>query len=371
MPLGAIRTLIIDDSALIRTVLADHLAECADIEVVGKAINGKHGVELVRELRPDVVVLDLHMPVMNGLDALDAILDIRPVPVIVFSAVSQEGAETALEALDRGAVDFLPKPSNRDQVRAITDGALVERIRAIAYTQPLCLERTPRGAHGGTPGAPKAKEEPVCPDQATDESILGSFGIAIGISTGGPPALADLFRQLQPPLPPIFVVQHMPAPYTGSLARRLNEVTALTVREATSCEPARPNHVYIAPGGRHLRIRRGTGPRISCMDGAPVQRHKPSIDVLMKSVAEVYGARATGLIMTGMGRDGVEGCRAIAEAGGTVFGQDQASSAVYGMNKLAFSLGVVHEQFSLTAAGELLTRHVRELLFSAVETPTG
>ena len=362
MPLGTIRVLIVDDSALIRTVLADHLEEYPDITVVGKAINGKHGVELVEELDPDVVVLDLQMPVMNGLDALDAILAVRSVPVLVFSSATQQGADLALEALDRGAIDFLPKPSGKEQVRETTNGALVERIRAIAWTRP-----------SGGPNTSDSRTRPASSDsnvtrEATlidqDEATLSRVAIAIGVSTGGPPALATLFRSLQPPLPPIFVVQHMLAPYIGSLARRLDSVTALNVAEAASYESPRPNHIYLAPGGRHMSVRGGDHPRISCSDGPPVKRHRPSVDVLMKSVAQTYGSRSIGVIMTGMGQDGVDGCHAISQTGGYVLAQDETSSVVYGMNKLAIVSGAVDEQFSLSCGGKVLTRRVGELVRS-------
>ena len=363
-----IRVLIVDDSALIRTFLADQLESVSDITVVGKAINGKHGIELVRELEPDVVVLDLQMPVMNGLEALEAILDIRPIPVLVFSSATLKGADLALDALDRGAIDFLPKPSDRAQIRETMEGALVERIRALAETRPV---------KGGPTTAPRNRApESHAPENrqivldAETEAELAEFAIAIGVSTGGPPALATLFQDLAPPQPPILVVQHMLAPYVGSLARRLDSLTPLQVEEAVSGEVPLPNHVYLAPGGHHMRLRTGRQPRIICEDGPCVKRHKPSVDVLMKSVAETYGANAIGVIMTGMGQDGVEGCQAIRDAGGYVLGQDKTSSVVYGMNKLAFVSGAVDEQFNLSRLAAVLDRRVRERMRSPC-VPTG
>jgi two-component system chemotaxis response regulator CheB len=184
--------------------------------------------------------------------------------------------------------------------------------------------------------------------------------IAIGISTGGPPALSSILAALEPPLPPIVIVQHMPPKFTQPLAMRLDSLSKLTVHEAAEGDALLPNHVFIAPGGRHTCIaRHGNAVRIRICDGEPVSGHKPSIDVMMAGVAEVFGRHALALIMTGMGHDGVEGCRAIHAAGGYVLGQDEASSDVYGMNKIAFTRGHVHRQFSLATAAETILECIR------------
>ncbi len=190
--------------------------------------------------------------------------------------------------------------------------------------------------------------------------------IAIGVSTGGPPALACLFESLRPPMPPIVVVQHMPPNFTKPLAWRLDSLGELSIREAANGDLLEPNHVLIAPGGKHLQVRRlDTSAKAVVRDGAPVSGHMPSADVLMKSVAESFGKNCLGVIMTGMGRDGADGCGAIRAAGGYVLGQDEASSDVYGMNKVAYVEGNVDRQFALSEAAAVLTRHVRSHWASA------
>lgn len=354
--------MVVDDSMLMRELIGDYINQAPGMKVVGTASDGHQAIEKVASLRPDVVTLDIQMPRKNGLETLDAILARWPVPVIMVSALTQRGATTTLDALERGAVDYVAKPEQGAGVEQALRVELIRKIRAMAGTDVRHMleirrqramkmaqrgKQTQRLAAGASGGR-----------AATGE--LADKCIAIGISTGGPPALATLFQSLGPPTPPILVVQHMPAHFTKPFAWRLNSASQLTVKEAATGDVLLPNHVYVAPGGRHMLARAdGTQVKIRLREGAPVSGHKPSVDVMMESVAQIYGPRAIGVIMTGMGRDGAAGCRAIRAAGGFVLGQDEASSDVYGMNKVAYVEGHVDQQFDLLEAANVLVRQMK------------
>jgi len=358
-----VRVLVVDDSPLIRQIIADIVAEQPDLEVAGMASNGKQALELIESLRPDVATLDIQMPQMDGLETLSAILERCPVPVIMVSSLTQRGASITLDALDRGALDYVAKPETSTSADRSWGEELVRKIRAMAGTNVMrVLEiRRERAARVKAPVA-VAQPRPQATVDPGLESNLRDKCIAIGISTGGPPALSSVFESLTPQMPPIVVVQHMPANFTKPFAWRLNSISKLTINEAATGDVLQPNHVYIAPGGKHL-VLRAEGGKVKChvRDGEPVSSHKPSVDLMMKSVAEIYGSRALGIIMTGMGRDGSDGCGAIRKAGGYVLGQDEGSSDVYGMNKVALQEGHVHEQFDLAQAPETIARQMRAL----------
>jgi len=358
-----IRVLVVDDSAVIREMICDQIAEASGMEVAGRAADGRKAVEMLGSADPDVVTLDIQMPGMDGLRTLDAILARRPVPVIMVSSLTQLGANTTLDALDRGALDYVAKPQRRLEAKTVLGDELLRKIRSAAGTDvqrilQIRQERKRRRA-AQLPRVPTAKKlSGPSPRELADKCI------AIGISTGGPPALTSLFETLQPPVPPIVVVQHMPAHFTESFAWRLDSLSRLSIKEAGSGNTLRPNHVLIAPGGTHLKLRRsGKMTKVMLKDGAPVSGHKPSADVMMKSAAEIFGRRLLGLIMTGMGRDGAEGCAAIRAAGGYVLGQDEASSDVYGMNKVAQVEGNVDRQFSLDEAAAVISLQIKRLWY--------
>ena len=328
MATSTIRVLVVDDSALIRAILCDHIEKAPGMTVVGTAADGEQALEQIKATRPDVVTLDVQMPHMDGLTALDAILAKYPLPILMISALTQAGAAVALDSLDRGAMDYLPKPD------PIIGGApafrheLLRKIRTAAGTDvrrilEIRRERKQRTA-APVPLEPRSKAGA----RSHLAELVGKC-IAIGISTGGPPALSRVFESLRPPLPPIVVVQHMPPNFTRPLAQRLNALSELTIREAGDGDLLKPNHVLIARGGSHMRVCRcAKGVSVEIIDAPPVSSHRPSVDVLMASVAEVFGANTLGVIMTGMGHDGVQGCADIREAGGYVLGQDEATSDV-------------------------------------------
>jgi len=367
-----IRVLIVDDSALMRRLLSDMLSSAPEVEIAGTARNGREAVLQAVRLKPDVITLDVEMPEVSGLDALPTLLAVQEAPVIMVSALTQEGADVTLQALELGAIDFLPKPernqlaemrANRDLLIAKVLGAVQSRTRRLRRpsSRSSAATTTPSPQLSSAPKtarpAPRARPRPL--GSAIPPSLLSAapntLCIVIGISTGGPQALSQVFPLLTPPLAPILVVQHMPVQFTEVFAQRLDRYSTLTVKQAEEGAPVLPSHVLIAPGGRHMALV-GHPPRvrIALSDEPPVSGHRPSIDVLFRSAATVYQSAAVGLIMTGMGRDGVEGCKAILAAGGFVLGQDEATSAVYGMNKAAMLEGAVKAQFPLEELPDIL-----------------
>jgi len=355
-----IRVLVVDDSAVIRRIISDLIGEAADMEVVGTASDGLKALEIVDVLRPDVITLDVQMPRMDGLTTLDRLLKKRPLPVVMVSSMTKRGAKITFDALERGALDYVPKPDYGQDAKSGLRDELLRKVRNAAGTDVARIlrirkQRQQRGP--AVPVRPEPKPRPTaCP------KLLGDKCVALGISTGGPPALTRIFQSLRAPMPPILVVQHMPPHFTGPLAWRLDSTSALSIKEAQHGDLLQPNQVLIAPGGMHLEVRRLGGlVKAVVRDGPPVSGHKPSVDVMMRSAVSVFGSRVLGIIMTGMGRDGVDGCRAIRQAGGYVLGQDEASSDVYGMNKVAMVEGHVNEQFSLDRAAATITRQVRRM----------
>ena len=337
MPDLPVRVLIVDDSALMRKMLSEMIGSSPDLEVVGTARDGEEALSLADQLRPDVVTLDVEMPGLSGLEVLPKLLDRHKVPVVMVSSWTQEGADVTLNALELGAVDFLPKPDRKhfSQLRGARDLLVAKLLTASrsrvkrSRATPLTVTKTPR-----VPSRSTGKGSTRC--------------VVLGISTGGPQTLTQVFSQLEPPIPPILVVQHMPPTFTQIFANRLDRRCQVTVREAAEGDRVEPDLILIAPGGRHMSLT-GRPPfvRVALSDGPPVSGHRPSVDVLFRSAAEIFGADTVGVLMTGMGRDGVEGCQKILEAGGTTLGQDEASSVIYGMNKAAFEAGAIRSQFSL------------------------
>ncbi len=397
-----IRVLVVDDSAVIRTLIADNITATPGMKVVGTAEDGQKALEMLDAARPDVITLDVQMPRMDGLATLDAILARRSIPVIMVSSLTKLGAEIALDALDRGAVDYLAKPDYGEKTRTALRDELPRKIRMAAGCDVQRIVEIRRGqkqrlaerlaqraadAAGSKPAAGRSPTGQTPPGNKSDRSKqiplppeLAGTCVAIGISTGGPPALAQLFAAIRPPMPPIVVVQHMPPSFTKPLAWRLDSLSELTIDEAAAGDVLMPNQVLIAPGGKHLKVRRdpasgkipcsecrvpGGAVRAVIMDGPVVSGHKPSVDVMMKSVVEAFGSGCLGVIMTGMGRDGADGCRLIRAAGGIVIGQDEATSDVYGMNKVAFLEGSVDRQFPLNEAAVVIAHHVRRLRVAA------
>jgi len=357
----SIRVLVVDDSRLMRTMIGDQINAARGMELAGSARDGVEAVELVRKLRPDVVTMDVEMPRKNGLEALTEIMRRYPVPVFMVSALTESAANITLDALDEGAVDYIAKPASVAEIKTVLEQKLISKIR-FASNVDLNALRTLRSK-------PRRRSTNDGAGRKPNGKAVGC--IAIGISTGGPPALTSTFEKLEPPLPPIIVVQHMPAQFTGPFASRLDGISQLSIKEAQTGDLVEANSVLIAPGGKHLEIRR-RGARLTAFvrDGDPVSGHMPSVDVMMRSVVEVFGHRCLGVIMTGMGSDGAGGCAAIKDCGGFVIGQDEESSAVYGMNRVPFDRGHVDEQFSLSDAADTISQFAQHVPTSPVSAGT-
>ena len=357
----SIRVLVVDDSALIREIISDMIVAADGLELVGTANDGLEALTHIEQLRPDVVTLDIQMPGMGGLETLEQILKRDPIPVIMVSALAQRAADVTLQALERGALDYVAKPNNVNAGLEDLRVELLQKIRKMAGTdvrRVLQIRKARNQRRDASRKSTRVSEEAV--DHANEDFI--DCCVAIGISTGGPPALTGMFESLRPPMPPIVVVQHMPGLFTAPFAKRLNSISQLTIKEAAAGDILRPNCVFVAQGGKHLYLKRiGNLVKTQVRDAAPVSGHKPSVDVMMQCASEVFRDRCLGVIMTGMGRDGSDGCGIIKSGGGYVLGQDEDTSDVYGMNKVAFVEGHVDHQFSLDDAAMIVKRQVKRL----------
>ncbi len=334
-----IRVLIVDDSAFMRKAVARMLALAGDIEIVGMAADGREALAKIDELDPDIVTLDVRMAGMDGITALERIMRERPVPVLMLSSLTHEGAEVTLRALELGAVDFIDKTRAESSMDiTLLANELIAKVRTIAgvnvekmRTQPAEREQEPE----------PQPERPV--REARPSKQVKVEVVAIGTSTGGPPALHALIPKLPANLPSgVIVVQHMPPGFTKPLAERLNVQSSLSVTEAGEGDIIEPGRVLIAPAGRHVKVRRKNGQIVIHLDTEPTDSlHKPSVDVMMESVAKACGGRSLGVLLTGMGSDGARGMRAIKEMGGRTLAESEETCIVYGMPKSAVEEGVV------------------------------
>lgn len=332
---GPVRVLVVDDSAVMRQLLSTLLSADTEIEVVGTAPDPHVARERIKTLNPDVVTLDVEMPRMDGLTFLRKIMTLRPTPVVMVSTITQAGAEVTLEALEIGAVDFVAKPTGDiGNAKAAFATELQSKVKAAARTRVGL-----RHAHHSK------IERAVRPtgDRPSNERL-----VVIGASTGGVEALKIVLMGLPSDCPPVLITQHMPPRFTTAFAERLNRECPMVVSEAVHDEPIVPGHVYIAPGSHHLTLGRRGGRNICVLtDGPPVSGHRPSVDVLFQSAAQASAAVAVGVILTGMGKDGAEGMLELRRAGVQTLGQDEDSSLIYGMPRVAFERGAVLRQVPL------------------------
>lgn len=346
------RVLIVDDSALMRAVLSEIINGNADMQVAGTAKNALEAREAVKTLNPDVMTLDVDMPHMNGLELLEQIMRLRPMPVIMVSSLTERGSETTLRALELGAVDFVSKPK-LDPVGGIKAYAdeICDKIRAAKAS----------GAHVAQPAiGARAAELAVPSDTHTPLSskILQERLILIGASTGGTEAIKEVLTRFPEKMPGILIVQHMPEMFTGSFAKRLDGLCKIHVKEAEDGERVKPGVAYIAPGHSHLSVKRIIGGfQCELSRADPVNRHRPSVDVLFHSAARCVGAQGLGVMLTGMGKDGALGMLAMRQAGSYNICQDQESCVVWGMPREATINGAAHEVVSLSGvAGRVIAR---------------
>lgn len=330
-----IKVLIVDDSALIRSVMSEIINSQWDMEVVGVAPDPIVARDLIKQTNPDVLTLDVEMPKMDGLDFLEKLMRLRPMPVVMVSSLTENGSEITMRALELGAVDFVTKPklSIQGGMREYTE-LIAEKIRTAsrAKIKPRTLVA---GAHGSHEGPLALVRNPL----TSSEKL-----IIIGASTGGTEAIKEFLMQMPSDCPGILITQHMPEGFTRSFANRLDKLCKISVKEAEGDERILPGHAYIAPGHSHLLLVRSGANYMTRLDqGPPVNRHRPSVDVLFSSAAINAGKNAVGVILTGMGKDGAAGMLEMKNAGAYNFAQDESSCVVFGMPKEAIAVGATHE----------------------------
>lgn len=343
-----IRVLIIDDSALMRHILSEILNQADDIEVVGTAQDPIFAMKKIEHLRPDVITLDVEMPRMDGLTFLETLMKTHPMPVVMVSALTQKGCEITLRALELGAVDYVSKPAI-DKARGIIElsDEIIKKVRIAARARV-------RGHTEIRKTIPSSPSFSTTPLRTTDKII------AIGASTGGTQAITEILRCLPESVPGIVVVQHMPPMFTRSFAKRLNNLTRLDVKEADPGDRVLTGNALIAPGNRHLRIKRnGAMYYTELTDGPMVNYVRPSVDILFSSVAEQAGKNAIGVILTGMGEDGARGLLEMKRRGAFTIAQDEASSVVFGMPRRAIEIGAVDRIASLEEIPEIILEHLK------------
>ncbi len=321
--MSPVKVLVVDDSLFMRTVLTDILSSDSGIKVVGTARNGKVALELIPKLKPDLITLDIEMPVLDGITTLKTIMKTNPLPVIMLSSLTREGAKQTLEALEIGAVDYIPKPTGSSNIGYIKE-TLIQKIVQISSTQMKLFARKHK----------RSIKESV-PRITSDSNKV----VVLGASTGGPLALTNVLSSLPNDLPPLLIVQHMPKPFTTYFAERLEKATSFEVREAAEGDRLSSDLALLAPAGSHMTVTKRK--RIHLHKGPVVYNLRPTVDEMMVSTAKVFGSKTIGVILTGMGSDGVKGMQSIKKYGGLNIAQDEETSVVYGMPKAAYDAGVV------------------------------
>ncbi len=342
-----IRVIVVDDSALVRGLLTEIINRQKDMECIGAANDPLIAREMIRELNPDVITLDIEMPKMDGIDFLARLMRLRPMPVVMISTLTERGAEITMKALELGAVDFVSKPriGLADGINELA-GQIVEKVRVAASAHIRRLPQpgqVPASAAGGASNAP-ARPELLSMGRVSTEKM-----ICIGASTGGTEAIKEILVRMPADSPGIVITQHMPPGFTTSFAARLNSLCQITVKEAAHGERVLPGHAYIAPGGKQFRVDK-SGANYVCVveDAEAVNRHRPSVEVLFKSAAKVVGRNAYGIMLTGMGNDGAKAMKEMRDAGSYNYVQDEASCIVFGMPREAILHGAADEILPLT-----------------------
>lgn len=354
----AVRVLVVDDSSFFRKVVSEILKGDGHIEVIGTAVDGADAIEKVEKLRPDVITMDIEMPVMDGITAVRRIMASHPTPILMFSSLTTSGAQATLDALDAGALDFLPKKfDDLSQEKSEIKRILCARVRILGA----------KGIAGKNPTTFAARKiNPVAGVAANHSCLLTQKKlneikvVAIGTSTGGPVALQQVLTKLPKAFPfPLLLVQHMPASFTGAFAQRLDKLCAINVKEAADGDVLVPGVAFLAPGGKQMLVeQRNEKVQIRIQDGLSEQTYKPSVDITFSSISKIYPGHVLGIILTGMGADGRDGTRLLKAGGSPIWAQDEQSCVVYGMPMAVAEAGLVDQIMSLTDIGTQLAQRI-------------
>ncbi|MCF7516979.1 chemotaxis response regulator protein-glutamate methylesterase [Pseudoalteromonas sp. L21] len=371
----AVKVLVVDDSSFFRRRVSEILEQDSNIQVVGFAVNGREAVDKAKELRPDVITMDVEMPVLDGISAVKEIMAATPTPILMFSSLTRDGATATLDALDAGALDFLPKKfediaRNNEDAIALLQNKVKEigRRRISRFTRPAPPPRTASTTStstrsGGIVQPDRSFSRPA-PAPASSANNVRASGkqyqvVAIGTSTGGPVALQTILTQLPANFPhPILLIQHMPAAFTPAFAARLNGLCKIKVKEAQQGDRLMPGTAYLAPGGQQMLVEgRGSSRTLRVFeDDSPRITYKPSVDVTFASTAKAFGGDVLAVVLTGMGADGRDGARMLKQAGATIWAQDEKTSVVYGMPQAVANAGLASESLALNEVAARLTR---------------
>lgn len=354
--MSKIRVLVVDDSLFMRRMISDILAQDSEIEVVGAARDGQQGLEMALQLKPDVITLDVEMPVMDGVAMLERLMAQQPTPVVMVSSLTREGAEITLRCLELGAVDFVTKPSGAISLDLYkVSSQIIEKVKAAARAPRHRLVKLSPPSEGRVAAEPSGGRGAATPKEASHLPL-----VVIGASTGGPRALSLLMSQLPPDFhAPTVIIQHMPEGFTRSLAERLDRLCHLQVREAQEGDCLQSGVAYLAPGGRHLQLLRGGRLRLS--DEPPLHGVRPAVDITLFSIAQNYSGSVVVAILTGMGNDGAMGVRALHAKGARILAEDESSCVVFGMPRAAIQTGCVHQTAPIEQMAQRITEEVQQL----------
>ena len=360
----AVRVLVVDDSGFFRRRVTEMLEADSNIKVIGTANNGKEAIEQAKVLKPDVITMDIEMPELDGISATRQIMQVSPTRIIMFSSLTTEGAKSTLDALEAGALDFLPKrfediSSDRDEAKKL----LCERVRQISGQRiNTAAAIAPVRTSSAMPAATQSKKPAVA--VRTEAAPITSKGgiklVAIGTSTGGPVALQEVLSKIPAAFPaPIVMVQHMPASFTPAFAQRLNDQCEITVKEAQDGDVLQPAHAYLAPGGKQMLLKKQGGDVVlHIVDSDPALTYKPSVDITFSSIAKIYPAQTLAIILTGMGADGREGSKELHRGGSKIWAQDEHSCVVYGMPAAVTEAGITERVMDIKDVGPSIVRRV-------------
>ena len=362
------RVVVVDDSALVRGLLAEIINRQPDMECVGAASDPLVAREMIRKLNPDVITLDVEMPRMDGIDFLSKLMRLRPMPVVMVSTLTERGAEVTLRALELGAVDFVAKPKIgvANGLRLLAED-ITDKVRTAARAHVRRLPPAAAAAAVASPGTPAAMGVRPAALVANLGRLSTEKIIFIGASTGGTEATKEVLMNLPPDAPAVVITQHMPPGFTKSYATRLDSLCRIRVKEAVDGDRILPGHAYIAPGGLHLSVERSGANYVARVrDGEPVNRHKPSVEVLFDAAAKVVGPNALGVMLTGMGADGARAMKTMRDAGSWNVCQDEASCVVFGMPREAIAAGAAHEVLPLQRIAPALIERLKSTVGVAI-----